>query len=101
MCERNFLFERTWKNDCLLLSTFKDNLFELNHAETLSSSIFILAKNALMFLWQINKFISSTNITSIESFDALNSHLHKLGKDAARVQILAPQIISRQFWDIS
>ena len=51
---------------------FKDNFFDLNHTETLSSATFILAKIVLMFLWEINKFVSSAIITIVKGFDALN-----------------------------
>ena len=72
VCGRDFLFERGWNNNYLVLSRFRDNLFDLNHVETFSSSLFILAKSVSMFLWEINKFVSSANITFIKEFEALN-----------------------------
>ena len=44
VCGRNCLFERGWNKDHLVLSILRDNLFDLNHVETLSSSTFIIAK---------------------------------------------------------
>ena len=38
VCGRNFLLEKVWNNDSLLLLTSKDNLLDLNHTETLLSS---------------------------------------------------------------
>ena len=56
VCGRNCLFERWWNKDHLVLSISRDNLFDLNHVETLSSSTFIITKSVSMFLWERNKF---------------------------------------------
>ena len=37
-CESNLLFDRGWNNNHLVLSTFRENLFDLNHVETLANS---------------------------------------------------------------
>ena len=69
---RNCLFERESNKNHLVLSTLRDNLFDLNHVETYSSSTFIIAKSESMFLWERNKFVSLANTTSVKVFDALN-----------------------------
>ena len=53
----NIPFERGCKNDHLSLWTFKDNLFDLNSVETLSSSTAILAKSVAMLLWERDKYV--------------------------------------------
>ena len=50
VCGSNCFFEREWNNNHLVLWTFRNNLFDLNHVETFSSSTFILEKNVSMFL---------------------------------------------------
>ena len=55
VCGSNCLFERGWNKNHLVLSTFRDNLFDLNHIETFSSSAFILKKSVSMFLWDRSK----------------------------------------------
>ena len=72
VCGRNCLFERGSNKDYLVLSTLRDNLFDLNHVETFSSSTFIIAKRVSMVLLEKNKIESSANITSIKGFDALS-----------------------------
>ena len=81
----NIPFERGCKNDHLSLSTFKDNLFDLNSVETLSSSTAILAKSVAMLLWERDKCVFSTKITYIKEFCSLDGSLHSLGIKVFRV----------------
>lgn len=68
----NFFFERKGNNNNLVLSTFTENLFDLNHVKTFYSSKVIPAKSASMFFWDRNKFVSSANITYMKGLDTLN-----------------------------
>ena len=45
--ESNYLFERERNNNHLVLSTFRDSLFDLKYIETFSCSTFTLAKKKL------------------------------------------------------
>ena len=71
VCGSNCFFERGWNNNHLILSTFGDILFDVNHVETFASSTFILSKYVSMFLWNRNKFVLSAN-SFIKGFEALN-----------------------------
>ena len=98
----NCLFERWWNNNHLVLSTFRDNWFDINHVETFLSSTFILAKSAYVFVGQKKKLLSG-NITSIKGFDALNRSFTKIrNRSGPSIDPCGtPQTISRQFLDTS
>ena len=49
VCWCNWLFKRGWNNNHLILSTFRDNFFDLIHVER--SFTFMLAKRVSMLFW--------------------------------------------------
>ena len=53
--KETIFFERGWNKDQLVLSTLRDNLFDLNHVDTFSSSAFIIAKSVSMFYVSTDK----------------------------------------------
>ena len=92
-----FFFLVEWNKEYFPLEIFKEKLLTLNQVATFLSSSFIVSKRFAILGSEINKSVSSANITGVSLLEFLKrSLIYMRSKSGSRMEpCIAPQVLLR------